>query len=425
MQSTSVRPQGRRFELAYVFRKYPDFRRYYIGLIASVFSYRMIVDLTLGWLIHDLKPDDPRYLGYMFTALAVPTVVLNLLGGAFADKLDPRRLLGAVEGFSALMVAGLGVLTLMHWVEPWHVILAGALFGAAQAFDEAARNTIYARLIERRDMAIVVPLNSIVWPTSRSIAPFIAGYIVAWAGVGTAGVAPVVFMAAAGFLCMAAIVQTLHLTPAERAKGNVFQEILVGLKFIREHSIFLYLVSFSIFTAIFGMSYLLFMPEFATKELGVGIEKIGTLMMFAGFGSIVGLFVAVSLAHSERRGWVIIGGAMGFGTFVALFAISPWFGLSLAMTFLAGLCNSLYLTGVMTTLQVLVPNELRGRVMGVYTVCYGVIPLGTLQLAFVSSYTTPQVAVALGGCLVVLFAIFMALSTSQVRTIGSAQLAVS
>ena len=93
MQPTTYRPQSQRLQILEVFKKYPDFRRYYIGLVTSVFGYRMIVDLTLGWLIFDLTQDE-RYLGYMFVAMAVPTVVLNLLGGVLADKLDPRRLLG-------------------------------------------------------------------------------------------------------------------------------------------------------------------------------------------------------------------------------------------------------------------------------------------------------------------------------------------
>ena len=424
MTQTTLRPQSQKPQLLAVFRKYPDFRRYYIGLITSVFGYRMIVDLSLGWLIFDITGDE-RYLGYMFVALAVPAVVFNLLGGVFADKMDPRRLLGVVEGLTALMVLGLGVLTIMHWVEAWHVVLAGALFGAGQAFDEAARNTIYVRLIDRQDMAVVVPLNSIVWPTSRSIAPIAAGYIVAKADVGTAGVAPVIFIAAAGFFLMALICQTLHISPTEKVRGNVMHEMAVGLRFIWNNNVFLYLVCFSVVMGLFGMSYLLFMPVFIREEFGKGADGVGILMTFAGVGSITGLFASMSLAHFERRGLIILGGAMGFGIFLILFAISPWFGLSLAMVFMAGVCNSLYLTGVMTTLQMLVPGELRGRVMGIYTVCYGVIPLGTLQLTQVSHLTDPRVAVALSGALVVGFALSMALVTRQVRTISATQLAVA
>ncbi len=420
MTQTAFRPATRRPAILSVFTRYPSFRRYYIGLIASVFGYRMIVDFSLGVLIYDITGDE-RYLGYMAVALAVPTITLNLLGGVFADKLDPRRLMGVVEGITALMVAGLGVLTFAEIVEPWHVILAGGLFGTGQAFGEAARASLYARLIERRDMPLVVPLNSIVWPTTRSIAPFAAGYIAAKAGIGTAGVAPVVFMAAGGFMLMAIMCQTLTLSPAERASRSVLQEMITGVQFIVEHRIFLFLISFSVFTAVFGMSYLMFMPAFAKEEFDGGQEVIGTLLMFAGLGSIVGLLVSMALARVERRGFIIIGGAIGFGAFIMLFAISPWYPLSLAMVLGAGVCNSLYLTGVMTTLQMQVPDVLRGRVMGIYTICYGSIPLGTIPLSQLSHLTDPRVAVASAGALVIAFAICMTLATDRVRSIRTSR----
>ena len=424
MTQTAFRPATGKPSILSIFRRYPSFRRYYIGLITSVFGYRMIVDFSLGVLIYDITGDE-RYLGYMALALAVPTVGLNLLGGVFADKFDPRRLMGVVEGLTAVMVAGLGILTFTETAEAWHVIVAGGLFGTGQAFGEAARASLYARLIERRDMAIVVPINSIVWPTTRAIAPFAAGYIAAKADIGTAGVAPVVFMAAAGFMLMAIMCQTLTVSPSERAKRSVLREMVTGLQFIRDHSVFLYLVSFSIFTAIFGMSYLMFMPAFAKVEFDGGQEVVGTLLMFAGLGSILGLVVSMVLARADRRGLIILGGAMGFGTFIILFAIAPWYPLSLAMVLMAGVCNSIYLTGVMTTLQMQVPDGLRGRVMGIYTICYGAIPLGTIPLSQVSYLTDPRVAVAMGGAMVVGFTLCMALLTRQVRTIRASQQAVA
>ena len=384
----------------------------------------MIVDFSLGVLIYDITGDE-RYLGYMAVALAVPTVTLNLLGGVFADKLDPRRLMGAVEGLTAVMVLILGIITFTEIVEAWHVILAGGLFGTGQAFAEAARASLYARLIERRDMAIVVPLNSIVWPTTRAIAPFAAGYIAEGFGIGTAGVAPVVFMAAGGFMLMAIMCQTLTLSPTERAGRSVLEELLTGLRFIGDHRVFLFLVSFSIFTGIFGMSYLMFMPAFAKEEFDGGQSVVGTLLMFAGIGSILGLLVSMVLAQAERRGFIIIGGSVGFGTFIMLFALSPWYPLSLAMVLMAGVCNSIYLTAVMTTLQMQVPDGLRGRVMGIYTICYGAIPLGTIPLSQISHLSDPRIAVAMGGGSVVAFAICMTLLTSRVRSIRASQPAVT
>ena len=170
MTQSAFRPPSRRPAVLSVFSRYPSFRRYYIGLTTSVFGYRMIVDFSLGVLIYDITGDE-RYLGYMAVALAVPTVTLNLLGGVFADKLDPRRLMGAVEGLTAIMVLILGIITFTEIVEAWHVILAGGLFGTGQAFAEAARASLYARLIERRDMAIVrsAELNSLAYHPCHSL----------------------------------------------------------------------------------------------------------------------------------------------------------------------------------------------------------------------------------------------------------------
>ena len=197
--------------------------------------------------------------------------------------------------------------------------------------------------------------------------------------------------------------------------------MITGVQFIVEHRIFLYLVSFSIFTAIFGMSYLMFMPAFAKEIFDGDQEVVGTLLMFAGLGSIVGLVFSMALARAERRGLIILGGAIGFGTFIMLFAMAPWYPLSLAMVLMAGVCNSLYLTGVMTTLHMQVPDALRGRVMGIYTICYGAIPLGTIPLSQVSHLTDARVAVAMGGALVVGFAICVALFTSRVRSVRTSQ----
>ena len=256
-------------------------------------------------------------------------------------------------------------------------------------------------------------------------APFAAGYIAEGFGIGTAGVAPVVFMAAGGFMLMAIMCQTLTLSPTERASRSVFEELLTGLRFITDHRVFLFLVSFSIFTGIFGMSYLMFMPAFAKEEFDGGQSVVGTLLMFAGIGSILGLIVSMVLAQAERRGFIIIGGSVGFGTFIMLFALSPWYPLSLAMVLMAGVCNSIYLTAVMTTLQMQVPDGLRGRVMGIYTICYGAIPLGTIPLSQISHLSDPRIAVAMGGGSVVAFALCMTLLTSRVRSIRASQPAVT
>ena len=404
--------------------KVPGYRRYYIGMVTSVLGSRMILDFGLGWLIFDMTRD-ARYIGYMGAAIAIPTICFTLFGGVFADKLDPRRLVGVAEGFSAVLMGVLGILVLKDWVEPLHVIVIAILFGAGQAFDQPARNSMYPRLIQRQELIYAVSLNSLLWTGTRIIGPAAGGYIVGRAGFGTAGVAPIMFIGMAGLFTMALLSQTLHLVPVERASGNVVREMQMGFKFIKEHNIFLFLVSITFINSVFGMSYILLMPVFAREVLLVGEEGMGWLLTMSGVGAVSGIIISTLFGNYGHRGYVMIGGAVCFGSFVALFGLSHWYVVSMVLVFLAGMSNSFYLISVMTTLQTLVPNEFRGRVMGVYSMTYSMIPLGALQAGFISDTLGPDIAVAMGGIIVVTFALFMGFGTSRVRSIDTVRVAVT
>ena len=118
-------------------------------MLASVTGYQMLVMFSLGWLIRIELTGDTRYLGYMGIAIAVPAVVLNLFGGVFADKLNPKRLLWLTQFGSAMIVGGLGLLVALDMVQIWHVLVAGFLLGSVQAFDNPTRQSIFPRLVDR------------------------------------------------------------------------------------------------------------------------------------------------------------------------------------------------------------------------------------------------------------------------------------
>ena len=121
------------------------------------------------------------------------------------------------------------------------------------------------------------------------------------------------------------------------------------------------------------------MPVFAVDILDVGASGLGLLYSVSGVGALLGIFVVGSLGSIQRKGLLPIGGATLYGGFLTLFAVSTWFPLSLAALFLLGLFSSIYMISVQTTLQVMVPDVLRGRVMGIYGMSWSVGPLGALQ----------------------------------------------
>ena len=397
--------------------RYPDYRNYWFGLLASVTSYQMLFMFCLGWLVFDIT-GDTRTVGYMSAAMAGPTILLNLFGGVLADKLNPKRLMGLTQCTTAAIIVGLGVLTLRDAVELRHVVVAAFIMGAVLAFDEPCRQTIYPRLIPRNVLPNAVALNSVIWTGTRVIGAPLAGLI-----IGISNISTVIFICAGGFVALGLIVQTVNLRPLERTRGAILQEMMTGFKFIRRNSVFSFLIVMTFFNSMFGMSYFFLMPVIANEVLHVGAGKIGVLMGASGIGSLAGVAIFVALGTISNRGRLIIGGAICFGSALMLFALTAHFQsyeLSMVVLFASGIANSLYLMAVMTTLHTLVPDNFRGRVMGFYTITWSIILLGGFQANQIAYYINPPAAIAIGGGLVVAFALWAATGNRLTRAIDSA-----
>ncbi|MCE2463192.1 MAG: MFS transporter, partial [Dehalococcoidia bacterium] len=318
---------------------------------------------------------------------------------------------------TAVIVFGLAMLTVRNVVNEWHVLIAAFLIGAVQALDTPARQSVFPRLIEREALFNAVALNSSVWTGTRIFAPALAGVI-----VGLADVSMGFFVSAAGVLVLGIVSYTLRLSPVERARGSVFNGMMEGYTFIRGTPIFSILICMTFFNAMFGMSYVFLMPAFAEEVLDVGPGKLGLLIGAAGLGALTGILISAYLSSARHKGWILIGGITFFGIFLILFGIlanAGQYGLSMVALFLADMGVSMYLMMVITTLQSRVPDQIRGRVMGFYSITWSLIPLGGLQASQVGHYTSAPIAVIIGGALVVAFAIGIALTSRRVRTLGS------
>ena len=179
------------------------------------------------------------------------------------------------------------------------------------------------------------------------------------------------------------------------------------------------------FNSLFGMSYIFLMPVFAKEVMEVGAQKIAWLMGSSGVGAVAGIFVVANMGRFQSRGWLLVGGAVFFGTFLIIFAVTShlqMYGLSMVILFVAGFANSVYLLSVMTALHRLVPDHFRGRVMGFYSITWSMAPLGGLQANFIAHYVNAPVAVALGGALVCAFALAVGLGNRRGRDLGVATL---
>lgn len=397
--------------------KYPAYRDFWFGMLASVSGFQ-VLQASQFWLVHTLE-DSPLFLGYVGAANAIPAILLNLFGGVFADKLDKRRLIVITQSITAALVALLATLTLLGVVQVWHVLAIAFVTGAVNAFDQPARQALYPHLIDRKVMMSAVALNSSIWQGTRIVAPAIAGVI-----IGTAGTAASMYLAGAGFLAMAAVIYRLRVPRIERgARGTAAQDILEGVRFIRDNSIFSFLISMTFFNSFFGMGYIVLMPEFAVDVLGKGPGAYGTLLSASGVGALLITLWMGTKGNVRRKGLLLVGGATMFGISVATFALtSELIGsylLALALMFANGVFNSTYMISIMSSLQVMVPDGMRGRVMGFYGMTYNIMPLGGMQAGAIANFIGAPSAIAIGGLLVSAFALGPALVNSKVRNLGA------
>ena len=399
--------------------QYPKYRAYWLGMLAAVSGYQMFRVGQL-WLIY-LITDSPWFLGYAGVANALPGMFFNLFGGVFADKLDKRLLIVCTQATTAGLIFLLAILTLLDVVQPWHILAIAFLAGAVEAFDTPARQAIYPHLIDRKVMMSAVAMNSVIWQSTRIIAPAIAGFIIDFINTEAA-----FFIAGAGFLTMSVVMFFLQVPPIPRgSRGNAAQDMLEGLRFIKRNSIFSFLISMTFFNSFFGMAYIMLMPVFAVDILDVGARGQGLMLGVGGIGALLTTIWFGARGNVVNKGPFIIGGAVAFGLLVAAFAMAAQFIGSLyvvmAILFVMGACNSGYMISIQSSLQMLVPDRMRGRVMGFYGMTWSIMPLGGMQASALAgfSFITVPFAIAIGGLFVAAFAIGPGLLNSKVRNLGT------
>ena len=393
--------------------RYPAYRLYWFGALASVTGFQMFQFSQL-WLAYELT-GSPLYLGYVGLAQATPAIALNLIGGIFADRLNRRFLILTTQILNALLITVLAALTWVGTVEIWHIMAIAFGVGAVNAFDQPARQAIFPALIDRSAMMSAVALNSSIWQGVRIVAPAFAGFIIASLGTHVT-----LSLAAIGFVVMAIIMVFINVPRSlSKVQNSPLEDLVQGLKFIKNNSVFSFLIGMTFFNSIFGMAYLIMMPAFAVDILAVGADGQGQLLSISGIGALLMTLWLGAHSNIGREGLRVIGGAVFFGGAVAAFALSSElvgsFPLALGLMFFVGVFSSSYMVAIMTSLQIMVPDEMRGRVMGFYGITFSLAPIGGMQAGVVASILGVPWAITIGGFAVILFALGMAALNPKVR----------
>jgi MFS family permease len=389
-----------------------NFRLYWFGLVCYVLGHRAEY-VTFAWLVWEVTRD-PLYLGYLGLAQGVPLVVFQLVGGVWADRGNRLRLLIGTQILTAVTLVLALTLAVAGRLGVGDLLALAALSNTFRAFDEPSRLALVPQLIDRARLPNAIALSSIPWQAGRMIGPSVTGILIAAFG-GTVGLGLAAFAS-----CLALVLYSrLHVEPHPQAgRGqHALRQFVEGLSFIRDNFVFASLICLALFNALFGLSYVTLLPVYADVYFQTGSTGYGLLNAAHGTGALAGTLTVASIAHLiRRRGTALLVTAAGLGLALMAFAVSPAMGPAIAMLLLVGFTNTFYLTQVSTFIQQNVPDQLRGRVLAVYSLCWNLLPLGGLIAGVLAAALDARYAILIGGGLVAANALLL-LTSRRLRAI--------
>jgi MFS family permease len=380
-------------------RRHRNYRLWFIGQVVSV-TGTWVQNVAQAWLVLQLT-HSAGAVGVLAACQFGPFAVLGLLGGVISDRLDNRRTLVATQAASMLCATLLAVLTLTHLVVVWEVDAVGALAGLVMVLDTPSRQAFTMQMVGRRELPNAIALNSSLFNASRIMGPGLGGLIIASAGVGLC-----FLINAASYLAVLAALllmrrEELHPVARSQTRTSVLRGLRDGLAYAWATPPVLLVLLVMLGVSTVSINFNVLLPVLASHTLNSGPEVFGALSACFGAGALAGALLSATVG---RASWpVLLGGAATLGAGELLLA--PQRSLLPAVIILAviGVAFTLFTSNSNSTLQMHVPDHLRGRVLALYAyVFFGTAPLGGLLTGWLSQRgTTPALLVAGGTALVV------------------------
>jgi MFS family permease len=398
-------------KLPAIFRalKHRNFQLFFAGQMISLTGTWMQM-VAQSWLVYRIT-GSVALLGLIGFAGQIPVFLLTAFGGAIADKYDRRRILIVTQICSMISAGALAALTLTDTIQVWHLFVFAVFGGIVNAFDIPTRQSFVVDMVGKEDLLNAIALNSSMFNGARIVGPAIAGVVVAAVGEGWC-----FFSNAVSYTAVIAGLLLMRVAQKEivQSDASAFEKIKEGFVFVAETAPIRALLLLLGLVSLMGMPYAVLMPIFADQILNGGVRGLGILMGASGTGALIAALVLAARKSIRGLGrWVALASG-AFGVFIILFSQSRSFWLSAALLVPAGFSMMLQMSASNTLVQSMVPDELRGRVMAVYSMMFmGMAPLGALMAGALAEIIGAPLTVVLGGAVCILGAIAFGLRLPQ------------
>ena len=409
---TSPASPRSRFATAVRALRHRNFQLFFAGQMISLIGTWMQT-VAQSWLVYRIT-GSTLLLGTVGFASQIPVFLIAPIGGTVADRSNRHRVVIATQVSSMLLAFVLAVLTLTHRIQVWQIMMLAAGLGIVNAFDIPARQAFLMDMVGREDLMNAIALNSSMFNGARIIGPAIAGIVVAWVGEGWC-----FFGNALSYIAVITGLLTMKLPHPVRPSnaGSPVEHILEGFRFVARAAPIRSILLLLGLISLVGTPYSVLMPVFANQILHGGAKELGWLMGATGVGALLGALSLAARVGLKGLGKVIALCAGGFGVSLILFASSKIFWLSLILLLPVGFTMMVQMASTNTLLQSMVPGEMRGRVVALYTMMFmGVAPFGAFFAGAIAHHIGAPWTVAIGGVACIAGAIVFGMVLPTFRT---------
>lgn len=370
---------------------YPEFRLLWTGACVSSIGTWM-QKLAQSWLVLQIS-NRPFLLGLDAFLGEIPILLFSLIGGVVADRADRRKLLVGSQVVQMTCAFLLAYLVASGTVEVAHILILSFVVGIAQAFGGPAYQALIPLLVAPRDLPNAIAMNSIQFNIARIIGPVLGG--IALAKLGAA------WCFSLNGISYIAVIATLLMLPMRqvRAAGgmSLIGSIGEGLRYIRGHAALPALIVLAFAMTLLGVPLVVFLPVIARDVFHRGPDAYTLLLSMSGAGAIAGALVVAAFGH-VRQGWFALATLTAVGVLIVGVGLSRVLALSCVLVFLAGAALVASMSMTSSLVQLLAPDEMRGRVMSVYNVAFrGGMPIGSFVTGlFIEQFSVSPVLAANG-----------------------------
>ena len=393
--------------------RHVDFR-YLVSGTFMMSAGQWIQQVTLGWLVYDLTANS-MLLGALNGLRALPFLVTGPMAGVAADRMNRKKLLLNTQWVLIVTAIIMGAVVAAGLLHVWHIFIFTLITGIAWTISEPVRQSMIPGVVPKEELANAIALNSGGFNLMKIIGPALGGVMIALFGA-----AGNFFVQAIAYVGVLVMIYWMHVPPtSEHARrSTAMANLKEGFVYVWSTPAVLALMTLAYVPRVFAVPYQTLMPVFQKDVLGVGPEGLGLLMAAPGVGAVISVLLLASLGNNlKRQGLFLVGSILILGLFLILFSQITYFPLALISLVLIGIFQMLFLASTNTILQMIVPDELRGRVMSLYMLDRGFMPAGALFAGVTAHFIGAPWTVATMGAIVIVLALFVAWRVPAIRSL--------